>query len=138
MSQENVEIMRRVNELANTGGWGAVLDEAYHPDAELRDLRHAPDLPEVVRGRDAVRLVLTNWTAAYDDFGAEVYDFIDAHPWVICDTRWYGRGAGSELPIDVRGADAYELKEGRIVRTIIGYADVATALKDLGLKEPGD
>lgn len=129
MSQQNVQIIRRANALANAGGWDAVLDELYHPDAELRDLRHGPDLPELTKGREGVRLVLTNWMAAYDEFGADVYEFIDAHPWVVCDTRWYGRGKGSDVPIDVRGADAYEVKDGRILRAIIGYPDVATALK---------
>jgi hypothetical protein len=92
MSEENVEVIRRLNELANAGHWDAVFDEMYHADAELRDLRHAPDLPELVQGREAVRLVAKSWMAAYDEFGAEVYEFIDADPWVICDTRWYGRG----------------------------------------------
>jgi ketosteroid isomerase-like protein len=129
MTQENVEIMRRANALVNAGRWDAVIDEIYHPDVEFRDLRHGPDLPEVVQGREAVRVVLRSWMAAYDEFGAEVYQFIDAHPWVICDGRWYGRGKGSDLPIDVRGADAYELRAGQIVRTIIGYPDVQTALE---------
>jgi ketosteroid isomerase-like protein len=129
MSQENVEVVQAANALANTGDWDTVFDELYHPDAELRDLRHGPDLPEVVQGREAVRAVLTSWMAAYDEFGAEVYEFIDADQWIICDTRWYGTGKGSGLPIDVRGADAYEISEGRIVRAIIGYPDVAKALK---------
>ena len=129
MSHENVEIMRRSNERANAGEWDAVLDEMYHPDAELRDLRHAPDLPEVVQGREAVRQVLANWIAAYEELGAEVFGYVDADPWVICDTRWYGRGTGSDVPIDVRGADAYQLKDGRVARAIIGYPDVATALQ---------
>jgi ketosteroid isomerase-like protein len=129
MPQENVEIMHRCNERANAGEWDAVLDEVYHPDVELRDLRHAPDLPEVVRGREAVRRVLANWIAAYEELGAEVYDFVDADPWVVCDTRWYGRGTGSDVPIDVRGADAYELEDGRVARVIIGYPDPATALR---------
>lgn len=129
MSQVNVEIVRGSNERANAGEWDAVLDELYHADVELRDLRHAPDLPEVVQGREAVRRVLANWIGAYEELGAEIYEFIDADPWVICDSRWYGRGKGSDVPIDVRGADAYELKDGKVARTIIGYPDVATALQ---------
>jgi SnoaL-like domain len=132
MSRENVQFIRRVNELANAGRWDVVFEDMYHPDIELRDLRHAPDLPEIVQGREAVGRVLTNWMAAYDEFGAEVYELIDAHPWVICDARWYGRGKGSDIPIDVRGADAYEVKDGGIVRAVIGYPDVPTALRAVG------
>jgi ketosteroid isomerase-like protein len=132
MSKENVEILRRANVLANAGGWDTVLDELYHPDAELRDLRHGPDLPELAQGREAVRLVLRSWMAAYDEFGAEVYQYVDVDPWVVCDTRWYGRGKGSDVPIDVRGADAYELRDGKVFRAVIGYPDVATALEAVG------
>jgi hypothetical protein len=57
---------------------------------------------EVFRGREAGRLVAGNWTAAYDDFGAEIYEYIDAGPWVICETRWHGKGKESGLPIDGR------------------------------------
>jgi ketosteroid isomerase-like protein len=132
MSEQNVEILRRSNALSNAGGWDTVLDELYHPDVELRDLRHGPDLPELSQGREAVRLVLESWMSAYDEFGAEVYEYIDADPWVICDSRWYGRGKGSDVPIDVRGADAYEFRDGRVLRVVIGYPDVATALEAVG------
>lgn len=44
-------------------------------------------------------------------------------------------GKGSDLPVDVRGADAYEVKDGRIVRAIIGYEDAATALEAVRLAE---
>jgi ketosteroid isomerase-like protein len=40
---------------------------------------------------------------------------------------------GSDVPIDVHFADAYEVKDGKIVRAIIGYPDVATALEAVGL-----
>jgi ketosteroid isomerase-like protein len=131
MSQENVEIIRRANALLNIGDWDA-LSELYHADVELRDLQHAPDVPEVLRGHEAMRLVVANWTEVYDEFGAEVYEYIDAHPWVICDTRWYGKGKGSDVRTDVRVADAYEVEDGKIRRAINSYTDVATALDAVG------
>jgi hypothetical protein len=94
-----------------------------------------PDIPEVLRGREGVRRVVAHWTAPYDEFGAEVYEYIDADPWVICDTRWHGKSKCSDLPAEVRFADAYELKGGKIRRAIIGHSDVATALDELGLRE---
>jgi ketosteroid isomerase-like protein len=134
MSQKHVEILRGCAELLNVGDWDALF-ELYHLDAhvEFRDLQPPPDIPEVLQGREAIRLVVAHWTEPYDEFGAEVYDYIDAHPWVICDTRWHAKGKGSDVPIDVHFADAYEIKDGKIVRAIIGYPDVATALKAVGL-----
>jgi len=82
--------MRRANALFNAGALDALL-ELYHPDVELRDLQHAPDVPELLRGPDALNLVVATWTEVYDEFEAEVYEYIDAHPWVICDTRWHGK-----------------------------------------------
>ena len=88
MSQENVEILRGGNALLNAGEWDA-LSTLYHPDAEYRDLQHGPDMPEVFHGDAGLRGVVAMWTEVYAEFGAEVYEYIDADPWVICDTRWY-------------------------------------------------
>ena len=38
------------------------------------------------------------------------------------------------MPINQRVADAYEVKDGKIVRAIMSYPDVATALEALGLE----
>jgi ketosteroid isomerase-like protein len=134
MSHENVEIIRRANALANAGDWDALL-ELYHPDVETRDLQHAPDVPEVTRGLEPLRLVLEHWTDVYDEFGAEVYEYIDAHPWVICDARWYGKGKGSDVPIDIHVADTFEIRDGKIVRAIMSYPDVATAVEAVRQRE---
>lgn len=126
MSQENVEKLRASNAGVNEGDWDAAL-EMHHADVELRDLRHPPDLPEVVRGLDAVRHTVSQWRDVYERFEAEVFEYVDADPWVLCDTRWHGTGRGSDLPIEVRGVDAYEFREGKVVRIVLGYADMATA-----------
>src|SRR4029077_672230 len=100
-----------------------------------RDLQPAPDVPEVVRGIEDLRRALSHWTEVYDEFGVEIYEYIDAHPWVICDTRWHGSAKGSGMAIEQRVADAYEVKDGKIVRTLMSSPDVATALKAVGLEE---
>ena len=134
MSQENVEIVRRGTGLLNAGEWEAAF-ALYHADAEYRDLQHAPDMPEAFYGHAGLRGVAAMWTEVYDEFGAEVYEYIDAHPWVVCDTRWYGKSKDSDVPVDVRVADAYEVRDRKIVRAIMSYPDVETALKAVGLEE---
>jgi hypothetical protein len=118
MSAENVELLRESNVQINAGNWDAAF-AMHDADVELRDLRHPPDLPEVLVGLDAVRLAVSQWR--------DVYEYVDAEPWVLCDTRWHGTGRGSDLPIDVRGVDAYEFRVGKVVRMVLGYADMATA-----------
>ena len=136
MSQENVEIIREATEaFVRTGDWEPILTELYHPAAEFRDLQHAIDVPEAVHGRDAIRDVLTQWTDVYDEFKPEIYEYIDAHPWVICDARWHGKGKGSDLRVDIHVADAYKVEDGKVTRVIAGFPDVATALKAVGLEE---
>ena len=132
MSQRNVELLRRSAELLNVGDWEAVI-ELYHPDAEVefRDLPASPDVPPVLHGREAIRRVVAHWTAPYDAFGAEVSEYIDADPWVICDTRSHARAEGAGETIDIRFADAYEVKDGKIVHAILGYTNVAAAIADL-------
>jgi ketosteroid isomerase-like protein len=134
VSQENVAVLRQANSAANAGNWDAVFD-LYHPDAEFRDLANAPDMPEVVRGHAGLRQLVEQWTEPFDEFRGEILEYVDAGSWVICDTRWRGTGKTSDLEIDVRQTDAYEVRDGKVVLAIFGYPDTATALKAVGLEE---
>src|SRR5436190_3066017 len=131
MSQENVELVRRAVELGNAGDLEAVA-ELYHSDVELRDLQHPPDTPEVLKGREAIVAAWAKWSESFDGFTLEVYEYVDAHPWVVGDVRWRATGKGSNVSIDWRVAEACEVKDGKIVRVIAGFPNVATALKAVG------
>jgi ketosteroid isomerase-like protein len=130
VSPKNIRLLRRCAELLNVGDWDALL-ELYDADVEVefRDLQPPADIPDVLHGREGVRRIAAHWTAPYDEFGAEVYEYVDADPWVICDTRWYRKSKGSDRPAEVRFADAYEVKRGKIQRAIIGFRDVESALE---------
>src|SRR6478672_9533001 len=99
MSHENVELVRRANALFRPGDMETLIG-LYHPDAEWRDLKPAPDTPDVVHGRTAIAALWTEWLETLDDLTIEIDDYIDAHPWVICPTRWGGTGSQSGLTID--------------------------------------
>jgi ketosteroid isomerase-like protein len=134
MSEENVEIVRRVIALFNAGDMIAVA-ELFHRAAEWRDLSHAPDTPEVLMGVEAILAAGGQWAQVFDEFSAEVYEYIDAHPWVVCDTRWSGKGRGSAVGVDIRQADAYEVRDGKVVRAVLAYPDAAAALQAIELQE---
>jgi ketosteroid isomerase-like protein len=129
MSQENVEIVRRSNTAYNRGDDGAFL-KLLAPDAELRDLANAPDQSGIVKGRDAIREVWALWTAAFDEFSADIEEYMDEGNVVICDVHWRGQGKGSGMLVDQRQFDVYELREGQIVRATLGYRSKAEALED--------
>jgi ketosteroid isomerase-like protein len=128
MSKENVEVVRRANSAFNTGDDDA-LAQVYAPDAELRDLANAPDQASVLKGRDAIQVARDLWTAAFDEFRADVTEYTDVGDAVICAVRWYGRGKGSGMSIDVSQFDLYVLQEGHIVRATLGFRSKAEALE---------
>jgi ketosteroid isomerase-like protein len=134
MSQENVEIVRRIIASFNAGDMVAVA-ELFHPAAEWRDLSHAPDTPEVLVGVEAIIAAGGQWAQVFDEFSAEVYEYIDAHPWVVCDTRWSGKGRGSTVGVDIRQADAYEVRHGKVASAVLAYTDTESALQAIELRE---
>lgn len=133
MSSANVEIVRRTVALLNAGSWDELID-LYDPDVEFCDLRSAVDTPQVVSGAQAVRALLIAWSDAFEDFGSEVYEYIDADPHVICDTRWYGVGRESGVAIDVRQADVCELRDGTVTRVTLGYDSTDDAFRAVELR----
>ena len=134
MSQENVEVVLRANAAANGGDYAAAA-ELWHPNAELRDLAHAVDTEQTVKGRDAVLALWSQWRETFDEFRAEIEETVDCGTHVICATRWVGRGSASGVTVDVSQVDVYELRDGKIIRATLAYPDKATALKALGLSE---
>jgi ketosteroid isomerase-like protein len=130
VSEQNVEIVRRLNAAFNAGDWETVA-ASFHPDIKFRDLLNAPDLPEVVRGIDALTITMRQWTGVYQDLGAEALEYIDAEPWVIVDVRWHGTAEGSGIPVDVRQVSAHRIEDGRVVEFTVGYPDVPAALQAL-------
>ncbi len=137
MSTENIELMRRVVAMFNQGGEidreqvQADAAAVYHLDVEVRDLQPAPDLPQQVRGREAVVDNLLRWTDHFEEWSVEVLEYVDADPWVICDSHWRAVGKGSEAPVEWRVAEAHEFRDGKIIREIYGFAGVDEALEAL-------
>ena len=128
MSQDNVDFLRRAAASIEPGDAEAFL-ELFHPDVEARDLVHLPDMPELLRGRGAVAGMFEQWMEALDSWTVDITDFVDAHPWVVCGMHWRAAGKGSGVPTEWRLADAYEVRDGQIVRAVFGYPDVETALQ---------
>ena len=134
MSQENVEIVRRANAAFNKGDYDGYADR-LHPEIEFRDHAHAADASEMLKGTQALLSLLSEWRESFDDFRAEISQYIDAGDHVVCVTRWTGTGKASDAAVDVSQVDVYELRQGKIVRATLAYPDKATALEAVGLLE---
>ena len=133
MSQENVEIVRQANETFNRGDIEGVLTY-YAEDAEFEDLMNAPDLPRVVRGIEAVRQVLMTWVQTFEEFRAEIAEYIDVEHHVVCVTDYYGKGREG-VTIELRTGDLVEIRDGKVIRVTIGYESREEALEAVGHSE---
>jgi ketosteroid isomerase-like protein len=134
MSKENVDKVKRAIAALNARDSDRVLAD-FHPDVEWRDLMHAPDVPERVRGVAAVRSIMDQWDETFDEFTAEIGEYIDAGDRVVCVTQWHAKGKGSGVVIHLNAADVYEFRDGRIAAVTQGYPDKAAALEAARLSE---
>ena len=134
MSQENVEIVRRANEAFNRGDIEGVLTY-YAEDAEFEDLMNAPDLPRKGHGIQEVGKMLTAWIEAFDEFSAEIVEYIDEGHHVVCVTDYYGKSREGGLTIHLKTADVAEVRNGKFVRLTFGYSNRKEALEAVGLSD---
>jgi ketosteroid isomerase-like protein len=129
MTEENVEIVRRVY-----AGW-AVGDfsegDVFDPEVEFEMV----DWPEAAssRGLDAMRRTWQAALAAWDDFRAEPYEFIERGDQVVVLTHAVGRGKGSGAEVSADTATVWTFDGGKIVRLAL-YWDSAKALEAAGLR----
>ena len=144
MSQENVEIVRRVYEIGrDEGDVGAMVDEAVRQgllasDAEWRGGprggRAIAGIEDAV-GRDEYVEMMRRLTEGFEDLRFEVERIIDAGDnRVVSITRLFGTGARSGVPVELRSAHVLWLDGGRIVRSD-EFLDPAEALEAVGLAE---
>jgi ketosteroid isomerase-like protein len=129
MAEENVEIVRRVY-----AGW-AVGDfsegDAFDPEVEFEMV----DWPEAAssRGLDAMRRTWRAALAAWEDFRAEPYEFIEAGEQVVVLTHAVGRGKRSGAEVSADTATVWTFDGGKIVRLAL-YWDSTKALEAAGLR----
>jgi ketosteroid isomerase-like protein len=133
MSQENVEVVRAGNEALNRGDIEGFL-AFYSEDVEAEDLMNAPDVPRVVDGIQAFRQMLKAWVDTFDDFRADIVEFIDAGHQVVCVTDYSGKGREG-LTTNLRVADVFEVRSGKVVRATLSYSSREEALEAVGLSE---
>jgi ketosteroid isomerase-like protein len=94
MSQENVELLRRINEAFNRADFDPMFALA-HPPPEfeyVHDPAFGPDLGGVQRGREGFRRVVEGFWDEFDDAHIELHELIDAGDQVFISASFRGRG----------------------------------------------
>jgi ketosteroid isomerase-like protein len=129
--RENVDVVRQIVEAwksPDPQSALALLDEQVELDATIR-----PD-GRVWHGRDGVRQAMTEWTGAWEDWRMEPERYVD-----VDDDRvlllWVerGRGKGSGVDMEQRGATLMTLRDGRVASCVL-YLDRAKAFADAGIE----
>jgi ketosteroid isomerase-like protein len=131
VSQENVEIVRRANELSLDGGLDAI---QHYLDPEIEWETRWPGLPAVFHGREGVK----EWAARVVEPMQVEMRLIEARAddrqRVLAVFRLHGQGRGSGVPTDMDVVDVYSLRNGMIFRRQTFYTE-EEALKAVALDE---
>jgi ketosteroid isomerase-like protein len=135
MSQENVEVVRRMLEWAgDTAELGIVVTELFDPEIEWHD---TPSLPGagVYRGHEAVRRHIDDYLDAWENAEIAIQGIEPVGDRVLARIRYVGVGRQSGIRLEDNVVTAvYDLRDGRILR-VRQFVDEANALEAVGLSE---
>jgi ketosteroid isomerase-like protein len=135
MSQENVEVIRRMYErwLENDPS----LFEAFDPEIELHPDPAADwvGVDDIYRGHDGVRSYMRQVYEALEDYRPEIEELREAGDKVITLAIEHGRGRGSGATVEARKtAHVWTMRANRAIRLDL-YLDRDQALQALGPAE---
>lgn len=135
MRPDSVDVVRRAYASMDAD---AIPDfSLYAEDLEIRDF----DLPDagVYRGHDGYLDWVAQWGEAWEEFGAEPHEFIDAGDGrVVVLQRLWARGA-SGLSVDREDGIVFVVRDRRIARfEYHPSADAALAAAGLGARKAGE
>jgi ketosteroid isomerase-like protein len=133
MSQENVEVVRRIYEAVASRDTATVLS-LYDPDVEW-DFSRGPGIVAagIYRGHEGLRRWFREWYAAWETLDDTNERLIDVGHHVISVSNIRGRGRTSGLEATLSDAvGVWTVREGKVVR-VVWFGP--PALEAVGLSE---
>ena len=134
MSQENLEIVRRVLAAAAAGNREeaiGLLDPEVVVDATRRILN-----PETYSGVDGVRRMLAEIDETWDELRVVDYDLLDAGDKVAVVSKLVGKGRASGIEVErTFNGQVWTVAQGRVVRMEFGFTSREAMLEAAGLLE---
>lgn len=132
MSQDNVEILRQAlpdSAPANPDTLFSILDENVEWD-------YVGAFPEIrtAHGPAEVREFLHGWSEAFDDFGFQAEDMVDAGDCVVVHVRQWGRGKETGAQVENHAWQVFSFRNAKVVHCR-GYDTKLEALDAAGLAE---
>jgi ketosteroid isomerase-like protein len=132
MSQENIEIVKRLYEAWQRDGFGVVPD-LMHPEIEWVNPAYAIE-PGTRRGYDEFAAAARALLSVYGDYRVSRIRFYDAGDRVAVQARVSTRSTGNAVPIDGDRGYVFDLRDGKII-AFAWFSDPAEAVKAVGLEE---
>jgi ketosteroid isomerase-like protein len=133
MSQENVEIVRRIYEQGLLDGDPERLLELATPDVEYINPPEAVE-PGTRRGTAEVTQALRNFTKSFDSSRNELHQLFDGGDSVVASVRFYTRSRGSRSEVVQEEVHSWTLRDGKVARFEWGR-HLGAALEAAGLSE---
>ena len=133
MSQENVEIVRRLLDALNLGDREMAVAFA-DPEIVIDATRHVIN-PGTYAGIDGLRQMLAGMDEVWEEMRMEPTEFIDGEDRVVVIGRLVGKGKGSGVEVDRPNAQIWTLRDGRVMRLAYGFTNRTEALEAAGLLE---
>ena len=132
MSQENVEIVRRVFDAFNGRDIAAFL-ELLDPDVEWVPILAVLE-GRVYRGHKEVQRWVEDLDPDWEFFEVYYEELRDLGDQVLVLGHWRARGRASGVELENPGTYLYEIKRGKVV-SMRTFTDRAEALEAVGLSE---
>jgi ketosteroid isomerase-like protein len=130
MSQENVEIVRRLYEAWQRDGFD-VVPELMDPDIEWVNPAYAVE-PGTRHGYAGFAAAARSFTSVYHESRVKDATFYDAGDRIAVNASMASRSVGSEFPIDAQRGYVFDLRGGKVTR-FAWFNNPAEALKAVGL-----
>jgi ketosteroid isomerase-like protein len=136
MSQENVEMVRRIVEAE-----GARDDETifglYHPTIEWDASRAGAGVvgtPEILRGHEGVRTWFRSWYAQFQEIRFEIEELIAAGDRVYLAAKHTGRGKSSGADVAMMLYGVWTIRDGLVI-SVVWFLERWEALEAVGLSD---
>jgi ketosteroid isomerase-like protein len=131
MSEENVEVVRRMYDARDRGDTAGTLAR-FHPRVVV-DATARGDTA-VGQGHEELVAIIAEWTSEFEEWGEEIDEIRDLGDNVFVVATQRGRGRGSGVEVEARYALLYEVEEGKITRMTL-FREAADALEAARLSE---
>ena len=131
MPEGNVDLLRPIYAEWSQGNWRPTFD-VYADDMEWGWSHEFPEQEGVYRDPAERNKRLHDWLSPWELWRAEAEEYIEHGDYVIALCRYRGRGKGSGVEVNTRGAHVWKFRDGKVVRLEV-FADIATAMASCGI-----